>query len=42
MPYACTRRSASGDDIDVLAGSKPQFTGHISPRTPCVRMPMQP
>jgi hypothetical protein len=41
MPYACTRKSASGDDIDVPAGSKPQLSGHISSRTPCTRMRTQ-
>jgi len=28
MPCACTRRSASGDDIDVLAAANPQLSGH--------------
>ena len=41
MPYACTRKTDSEDDIDVPARSKPQLTGHISPRTPCIRMRMQ-
>jgi hypothetical protein len=41
MPYACMRKTASEDDIGVPAATQPPLTGHISPRTPCVRMPMQ-
>jgi hypothetical protein len=41
MPYACTRKTASEDDIDVLVAAEPQLTGHISQHTPCIRMRMQ-
>jgi hypothetical protein len=41
MPYACIRKTASEDDIDVPVAAEPQLTGHISPRTPCMRMRTQ-
>jgi hypothetical protein len=41
MPYACTRKTDSEDDIDVPVAAELQLTGHISPRTPCIRMRMQ-
>jgi hypothetical protein len=41
MPYACTRKTDSEDNIDVPVAAKPQLTGHISPRTSCIRMRMQ-
>jgi hypothetical protein len=42
MPYACTRKTASEDGIDMPVAAEPQLTGHISSRAPCIRMPMQP
>jgi hypothetical protein len=42
MPYTCIRKTTSAGDIAVPTVAEPQLTGHISPRTPCVRMPMQP
>ena len=42
MPYACIRKTAAEDDIDLPAAAEPQLTGHIPLRTPCIRMPMQP
>ena len=41
MPYACIRKTASEDDIDVPVAAEPQLTGHIAPCTPCIRMRMQ-
>ena len=41
MPYACTRKTASEDDIDVPVAAEPQLTGDISPRIPCIRMRTQ-
>jgi hypothetical protein len=41
MPYACTRKTDSEDDIDVPVAANPQLSGRNSPRTPCIRMRMQ-
>jgi len=36
MPYACLRATASEGAVEPLFGTKPQFTGHITARTPCI------
>jgi hypothetical protein len=41
MPYACIRKTTSEDGIDVPVAAEPQLTGHVSPRTPCIRMRTQ-
>ena len=41
MPYACTRKTDSEDDIDVPVAAEPQLAGHISPRTPSTSMRTQ-
>jgi len=42
MPYARTRSSTLPGRLNSPIAANLQLTGHISPRTPCVRMPMQP
>jgi len=39
MPYVCICKTASEDDIDVPVVAETQLTSHISPRTPCTRVP---
>ncbi len=38
MLYACVGKTASEDDICKAITTKPQLTGRLPPRTPCVRV----